>query len=316
LPSLLRFCRLAVFVAALAGCTRDYSPNTYSSNAVQQANKVEPAVVVGYRQVAISADGTVGAVTGGAAGGVLGAQAGPGGISSALGAVGGTLVGTIVGTTVERVTGDTTGWEYIVRKSSGDMLSVTQREPTPLAIGQKVLVISGNQARIIPDYSVAVDPPPAAPSGGADRTEKDAKQTPAATGTAAAATPAASAAAAPQTPPAPSAEPAAATAATAAQPVSTPPSAAMATPAELGAAATQPQPVSAPPAAAATPQSAAPAEPSADPAATPSAMTSPPASEPPPALPSSARTSPHDSVVGGGTEQAAPDAPPTDSARY
>ncbi len=146
-------------IAALAGCTPDYSPNTYSGSAVQQANKVERAVVIGFRQVEIRANGTIGAVSGGAAGGVLGSQADASGIISALGAVGGTLVGSVVGTAVEHTTGDTTGWEYILRKNDGDLLSVTQREPAPLPIGQKVLVVTGSQARVIPDYSATLDPP-------------------------------------------------------------------------------------------------------------------------------------------------------------
>jgi outer membrane lipoprotein SlyB len=159
--SLLRNLKLgfiAVSLAASVGCAPDYSPNTYAANAVQQANKVEPAVVVGFRQVAITANGTVGAVTGGAAGGILGSQAGGAAIGTALAALGGTAVGSVVGNTVEHATGDTTGWEYIVRKPNGDLLSVTQREPQPLPVGQKVLVITGNQARIIPDYSVAAEP--------------------------------------------------------------------------------------------------------------------------------------------------------------
>lgn len=153
---MLRSVSLCLFVAAagaLAGCTSDYSPNTYSSSAVQQANKVEPAVVVGFRQVAISANGTVGAVSGGAAGGILGAQVGSGGMNAALGTVGGTAIGGLLGTAMEHIAGDTTGWEYIVRKSNGDLLSLTQKEPQPLPIGQKVLVITGSQARIVPDYS-------------------------------------------------------------------------------------------------------------------------------------------------------------------
>lgn len=155
------FCLLAVVAGGLAGCTSDYSPNTYASNAVQQANKVEPAVVAGFRQVAISANGTVGAVTGGAAGGILGAQVGSAGFNAALGTVGGTAIGSILGTTLEHITGDTTGWEYIVRKPNGELLSLTQREPQPLPVGQKVLVITGSQARIIADYSTPAEPPPA-----------------------------------------------------------------------------------------------------------------------------------------------------------
>jgi outer membrane lipoprotein SlyB len=151
---------IAISMAALVGCTPDYSPNTYAANAVQQANKVEPGVIIGFRQVAISANGTVGAVTGGAAGGILGSQAGAPAFGTALAAVGGTAVGSLVGNAVEHASGDTTGWEYIVRKANGDLLSVTQREPQPLPIGQKVLVITGNQARVIPDYSLAVEPAP------------------------------------------------------------------------------------------------------------------------------------------------------------
>jgi outer membrane lipoprotein SlyB len=204
-------------VVALAACAPDYSPNTYATNAVQQANKVESAVVIGFRQVKITASGTVGAVSGGAAGGVLGAQADASGISSALGAVGGTVVGGLVGTTIEHVAGDTTGWEYIVRKANGDLLSVTQREPSPIPLGQKVLVITGNQARIVPDYSLALDPTPA-PSQGAEKTgaaeKTGVKETPAASP--------APVATAHQTPPSPPSEagvPAAVTPAAAAAPM-------------------------------------------------------------------------------------------------
>ncbi|HEV2673622.1 MAG TPA: hypothetical protein VGV37_03710 [Aliidongia sp.] len=175
----LKFGLSLVAFAALGGCAPDYSPNTYNAAAVQQANKVETAVVVGFRQVNISAAGTVGAVTGGAAGGILGSQAGPSSTASALGAVGGGIVGSILGTGIEHATADTTGWEYIVQKPNGDLLSVTQREPQPIPLGQKVLVITGNQARIIPDYSVAKDPP-SAKDKPADKDKADEKEKPSA----------------------------------------------------------------------------------------------------------------------------------------
>lgn len=178
-----KLCLRVVLIAGLAGCASDYSPDTYSGAAVQQANKVEPGIVVGFRQVSISANGTVGAVTGGAAGGILGAQVGPGGFNSALGTVGGSAIGSILGSTVERFTGDTTGWEYIVRKPNGDLLSLTQREPKPLPVGQKVLVITGSQARIVPDYSVTppdtgkpASPPEAGKSGSPPEAGKPGQQ--------------------------------------------------------------------------------------------------------------------------------------------
>jgi len=131
---------------------------------MQQANKVEQGVIVGVREVRISADGSTGAATGAAAGGALGAQAPAGGIAAALGGVGGALVGGLFGQAAEHAVVDTTAYEYIVRTDKGELLSVTQRDGTPLGIGLKVLVITGNQARVVPDYTRPADPPPAMPA--------------------------------------------------------------------------------------------------------------------------------------------------------
>ncbi len=166
------FC--AILIAALGGCGPDYSPNTYNGSAMQQANKVYAGIVIGYREVKISNDGTVGTVTGGAAGGILGAEANSPTVPTALMALGGTVVGGVVGATLEHATGDTTGWEYIVREPKGDLVSVTQREPKPIAIGQRVLVIEGKQARIVPDYaSAAFDAPSTDGKTGQDKTVQD-----------------------------------------------------------------------------------------------------------------------------------------------
>jgi outer membrane lipoprotein SlyB len=154
-------------LAALAGCMRDYSPNTYSSAAAQQANKVTQGVVAGYREVMISADGTVGAVTGGAAGGVLGAQTPGSGVATALGTIGGTLLGGLVGTGVEHAAGDTRAFEYLVRQTDNSLVSVTQKDDEPLPVGEKVLVIAGNQARIVRDYSQKLPESSAPPAAAA-----------------------------------------------------------------------------------------------------------------------------------------------------
>lgn len=148
----------------LAGCSPDFSPNTYSAAAVQQANKVEQGVVVGVRQVDVKVAGTNGAVAGGAAGSIAGSQLPGSSATQALGAVGGGLLGGFIGTGVERAAGDTKAYEYIVRKPNGDLVSVTQVDTTPMALGQRVLVIAGNQARIVPDYTTAPPETPKAPA--------------------------------------------------------------------------------------------------------------------------------------------------------
>lgn len=148
---------------ALAACRPSYSADDYNTRAVQQMNRVEQAVIIGVRRVTVTADGNTGAATGGAAGGIVGAQTPGGNMASAIGAVGGALVGGLLGAATERVAGDTTAFEYIARKENGDLFTVTQRDTTPLAIGQRVLMIGGNQARIVPDYTAAPATPPASP---------------------------------------------------------------------------------------------------------------------------------------------------------
>ena len=174
--------RLGGFLAMLAtlsGCGPSYSPDTYASSAVQQANKVERGLIVGVRRVDVSAPGTVGALAGGAAGGAVGAQVPGSMLGATFGAIGGTVLGGLVGTTVEHTTADTIAFEYIVRKPNGELVSVTQKDKEPLPLGQRVLVIAGSQARIVPDYTqpepapipapivvTPLPPPQAAPASG------------------------------------------------------------------------------------------------------------------------------------------------------
>jgi outer membrane lipoprotein SlyB len=146
----------------LAACGPRFSPDAYATRAVQQMNRVEQGVVIGRREVAVQMEGTTGAATGGAAGGIIGSQAPGGNMAGAIGAVGGALVGGLFGTAAERVVGDTRAYEYIVRKTNGDLVSVTQRDETPLEVGLRVLVIAGNQARIVPDYTLPGEAPPTA----------------------------------------------------------------------------------------------------------------------------------------------------------
>lgn len=168
-PFLLAAALFAPVMLGLAACGGNYSPNDYAAAAAQQANPVTRGVVIGVRQVTITPTGTVGAAAGGAAGGVAGSQA-PGGIvGSAFGAIAGTLIGGLGGSAASRAIDATKAWEYIVRQADGKLVSVTQTDSKPFAIGTHVLVIAGKQARVIRDYTVplpsepatAVAPPPA-----------------------------------------------------------------------------------------------------------------------------------------------------------
>jgi outer membrane lipoprotein SlyB len=156
-----RTARLTLFsVFVVAGCSPDFSPNTYNAAAVQQANKVEQGVVVGVRDVDVKVSGNTGAAAGAAAGGIVGSQLPGSNATAALGTVGGGLLGGLLGSGVERASGDTKAYEYIVRKPNNELVSVTQTDKTPLALGQRVLVIAGSQARIVPDYTTQLPEPP------------------------------------------------------------------------------------------------------------------------------------------------------------
>jgi outer membrane lipoprotein SlyB len=194
--------RLALLaaLALLAGCKTDYSPDTYATRAVQQANRVEQGMVVGRREVQVSAEGSTGAATGAAAGGVLGAQTPGGGIGAALGGVGGALIGGLIGTATEHAVVDTKAFEYVVRTAKQELVSVTQRDTTPLVVGQRVLVIAGNQARIVPDYTTQ---PPATPAEVAAEAPRPAEQATPVTPTTDTSAPAAAPAAVPAVPPPP-----------------------------------------------------------------------------------------------------------------
>jgi outer membrane lipoprotein SlyB len=156
----MRAALLLLLPLALAACGPRFSPDAYATRAVQQANRVEQGVIIGRRTVRVQMEGTTGAATGAAAGGIVGSQAPGGNMAGAIGAVGGALVGGLFGTAAERVTGDTTAFEYIVRKTNNELVSVTQRDEQALDVGLRVLVISGAQARIVADYTLPGQPAP------------------------------------------------------------------------------------------------------------------------------------------------------------
>jgi len=149
-----RFPIILLAALPLWACGSRFSADEYSARAVQQANPVQQGVIAGSRRVAIAAGGEAGAAAGAAAGGVLGSAAAAGNsVSGALGAVGGALVGGLVGSAAERSSANTDAVEYLVRRNDGELVSVTQRDAVPIPLGTRVLVITGNQARVVPDYT-------------------------------------------------------------------------------------------------------------------------------------------------------------------
>lgn len=100
-------------------------------------------VVESIRPVEVKGEASgVGAVTGGVAGGLLGNQIGHGTTRTLL-TIGGAAGGAYAGNEIERNVKKHTVWRVGVRLEDGVLRTLTQREPPPFAVGDRVRVVDG-----------------------------------------------------------------------------------------------------------------------------------------------------------------------------
>lgn len=149
LSTMLTLCLLV----GLTGCNSDISPNDYSSDAAGVVAKVVPGEVLSKRVVNVKTDTGVGKVAGAVAGGIAGSAIG-GGRGALLGVVGGAVLGGVLGEHVEDAVNTQKAYEYIVKLSTGDIITITQGLSTDLAVGQKVLLLYGVRSRLIADTDI------------------------------------------------------------------------------------------------------------------------------------------------------------------
>jgi outer membrane lipoprotein SlyB len=138
-------------LALLAACQRDISPDSYAVGSVGQVNRTVRGVVISARPVNIGGSQSglgigVGAAGGGLAGSALGKGSGNG-----LAVLGGVIAGGIAGAIAEDAMTRQTGIEYVVQTENGALLTIVQGPQPAFSITQKVLVIYGNQARVVAD---------------------------------------------------------------------------------------------------------------------------------------------------------------------
>jgi outer membrane lipoprotein SlyB len=133
------------------GCTSKGSGNVYSSRSVGRVGGVEKGTIVGIRTITV--DGTVryGKVIGAIAGSKAGSTVGRGHDAHELGSAAGLIIGGIAGGEIERAVTSYTAYEYIIETSSGYTLTVVQGAEPKLSYGDKVLVLKGSEAKVIPD---------------------------------------------------------------------------------------------------------------------------------------------------------------------
>jgi outer membrane lipoprotein SlyB len=70
-----------------------------------------------------------------------------------VGAVGGAVVGAVAGGAIEEGSTRQTGLEYVVQTETGAILTLVQGSEDRLMVGDHVLVLYGDRARLIRDPS-------------------------------------------------------------------------------------------------------------------------------------------------------------------
>jgi outer membrane lipoprotein SlyB len=141
----------------VGGCRSNVSPDTYSVGSVGYASRTIRGTIINARPVSIGGTNSgLGAAMGAAGGGLVGSRFGGTAGTAAAGAVIGVIAGAVAGSEVEEAATRQNGQEYVVQGENGALLTIVQGGVSPLATGQRVLVIYGNPTRVIPDTSQPV----------------------------------------------------------------------------------------------------------------------------------------------------------------
>lgn len=137
------------------GCARNISSSSYDAQTVGSVSETYECVVVQVKKVMVEEgdyleNNHTGALMGGIAGGALGNAVGNG-RGRTVSTVAGALIGSYGGAMAEKALKNQEGLEYIVRLTSGKLVTVVQGLDNPLYSGQTAyLIISKGRSRVIP----------------------------------------------------------------------------------------------------------------------------------------------------------------------
>lgn len=147
---LIQLCIVIFSLSMLTACAPNLSSGSYTGSQVGVANKTVTGTIVGKRVVQIDNNSGMGGLLGAGAGAVAGSAIGGGARANILGGIGGAVAGGLIGNAVDKGIHSQQGFEYIIKVSQNNTISVTQAADTNLSVGQKVMVIYGNPVRVIP----------------------------------------------------------------------------------------------------------------------------------------------------------------------
>ena len=115
-------CLIAVFCLVLSGCAKDLPPGNYDSSEVGKVKKVVPGTIISMRQVNIQG-------------------------KTDAAAPASTSKEEYADANITR----TRGFEYVIKLNSGSIISLVQNEDLHLKTKQRILIIYGDNTRIVPD---------------------------------------------------------------------------------------------------------------------------------------------------------------------
>lgn len=133
------------------GCSRDIDSGSYHSAHVGEASETYEGTIISVRAVKVNEaerlqDNQTGGAVGALGGAALGSQIGGGKARLATGA-GGAILGAVAGTLIQRQLGRQTGLEYVVKLTTGRLMTVVQGPKPHLQPGQRVFVQIGQAGR-------------------------------------------------------------------------------------------------------------------------------------------------------------------------
>ena len=133
---------MVITTSFITGCASSRSGQVYSRDEARQVQTVENGTVESVKEVMIEGTKTpIGTAAGGVAGGVLGNTVGSGS-GRTIATVVGALAGAAAGTMAEEGITRKQGLEIIVRKDSGQTIVVVQEADIPIAVGERVRIIT------------------------------------------------------------------------------------------------------------------------------------------------------------------------------
>lgn len=128
---------------AVTGCASSYGGGQVSSSTVGEVARVREGTVVSVMPIQIQANKgnkILGTAIGAAIGGIAGSQIGGGKEENAVGAIAGATVGGVLGNEVAKGTNTRPGYEYTIRLTNGDLISINQGADIAIGVGAPVLI--------------------------------------------------------------------------------------------------------------------------------------------------------------------------------